>query len=140
LFASKENATDLSNNVYNDSKTVYTMGTYGKNNNMLYTYDNEDDTFANGSFNLDNETLQDTKDVLKFTLKAPSQSSINLNNNLLYNLPLFGFTFNDNGTIKEVKAVKTKPYIFNISKQQGILIFKDNYTYNGTYPIINFTI
>ena len=137
LFTDRLGAQDLSNKLFEHRNTSFKLGNYGKVNSFKYKYDQENADFADGSFDLDNETLKDSATMLTMPFKAPELSNDVVNNELIHDTPLFSVTRNDDGSIKDVKSKSSTPYIINISRRYGGLSFTDT-PYTGIYSLANF--
>ncbi|TSE05248.1 hypothetical protein [Aquimarina algiphila] len=110
---------DLSRKFNSASSVDANLKGYAKENVLKYNYDNSEDEFSDGVFEVNNETLKDRKTMFTSPFKVPEQSSINVNSYNLFTFSHFNATRNDDGTIKEVKSKKTKAYVHNTVRASG---------------------
>ena len=145
MFGDRESAQDLSSKYNNDRllKESYRFGNYGRRNIIKYTYENEDDTYANGLFTIDDEILKDESIMFTVPFKAPEKGVNTYENLTLYDTLVYEIDTNDDGSIKEVKPITSFPYIGSVTKKNTTLNYQfsiDNTTgiYTGEVPFFDF--
>lgn len=136
LFVNRKESVNYSDKFHSLDIETFNFGKYARTNNLKYSYDEEDDDFADGSFYIDNENLPESLTLLTLPFKAPVLSNNSFNNELLYQITLFD-TSNDD----KVKLKKTKPYISNLKKKIGsfdYILGSYSGSFNGTIAISDF--
>jgi len=92
------------------------IGAYARVNNFKYKYDNEGDSFADGFLPVADQTINDTKTLISRPYKAPDNSVNSINGIRLKNCNLYKKEFNDDGTLKSVKPLKSAPYYARVKQ------------------------
>lgn len=114
----------------------YSIENYSQENLLTYLYDNEEDTFANGILDIQDETLPFNGELAKRIYKASQLSTVNINTDLLRKFNLYEVSEN------KVKEKKTAPYIFYAEDRNGSFDYKimggETRTYSGNYKIATF--
>ncbi len=120
----------------NDSK----VGNYARNNYFKYKYDNSENTFADSSIRIDDDTLDADKTVVQRPYRAPDISTLASG---LRRCGFYSKEYNDDGSLKSVKSNKLDPYFFKVVNSTKRFDYKlagaeGKNTYTGTYPLMSF--
>lgn len=119
------------------------IGSYAQKNKFTYKYENSNNSFANSIITIDDTTLDNEKTIIQRIYRAPDTSAISINGLLLKKCVLFEKEYDDDGQLKQVKAVKAVPYLVRIKKQQTSISYKETgateaSSYTGTIPFVTF--
>ena len=129
---------------YNNTTQLDTViGRYTKRNLLQYQYEDSNNNFADSVITVDDHTLDDEAVLLQRIYAAPENSTTFLNNNLLKYCPVYQKVLNDDGSLKEIKKRKTKPYLVRILKSNTTINYKESgadyvYQYTGMIPFVTF--
>ena len=134
---------DWSNKFNKVTTEAYQIGNYAKNNWLKYKYENEESSYADAVIKIDDETLDNETTIIERPYRAADRSLVTLNNERIRLCKLYSKEYNDDGTLKAVKAEKVEPYFIRVMKATGTIKYKmfgaqSNNQHSGTYPIARF--
>lgn len=145
MFVNRGEAQDLSNKYHNDRllSETFRFGTYGQTNYMRYQYDDDEVDYADGSFTIDDLTLNESVDMFKSPYKAPKFGDALIGTEPVYSVLLYSSDVDENGNTTNIKSKKTKPYIgtykmYDTSLDYTLSKIGVNGTYSGEIPFFSF--
>lgn len=143
LLTDYDNAENWSDKFSERETEKYSIGSYAQKNYLKYKYLNENDKYANATIQIDDQTIDNETDIIQRIYNAPANSVVSVNNKRLKSCLLYEKSYEDDGTLKEIKAKKTNPYLMRIERNSGSFEYypegsENTSTYSGTYPVGTF--
>lgn len=129
---------------FNELEKIETkIGDYAKTNLFKYKYINENDTYANATLKIDDETLNDETTLIERIFKAPDRAGVIINNKQLSLCDFYKKEYEDDGSLKDVKVSKTSPFFFLVEKEATKIKYKvfgatNENSFNGSVPFMRF--
>ncbi|OAB78789.1 hypothetical protein [Cochleicola gelatinilyticus] len=114
LLSNKNGAEDWSSKINEISNESYKLSSYGENNILKYNYVEDAEELYNGSFQIDNEHLENEKTLFTSIFEI-KKSNFNVANNPVYTIPLWSEEEDDNDNPIDVSGTTTVS-LFNIKK------------------------
>ena len=119
------------------------IGNYSKNNFFKYQYENSDNSFADAVLRIDDDTLSAETTLIQRIYNAPESSPFFLSNRILKRCTFYEKVYNDDGSLKEVKKKKNKPFLLRISKSNNTISYRESnaentYSFTGLVPFATF--
>lgn len=144
LLTDYENAEDWSDKFDSRLSEEYKVGKYAQKNYMRYKYIDDNEDFADALIKVDDQTIDKKTNIIERVFNAPTNSIYRVDNKLLRKATFYEKSFNDDGTIKEVKPKKQKPFLIRIKKNAGRFNYKidgseTTQTFEGNYPLATFS-
>lgn len=143
FIGNNQNIVDFSNKY---SSTVSFNGElegYARSNYMRYNYDNDDEDFADGVFNVDNETIESTQDVFESPYIAPTGGGINVSTFPVLSTEHYELQFNSDGSIKDVRLRRKRHYVHKIVRRTSSVfyVYDNGQRRRSTFdnPYVDFT-
>lgn len=143
LLTDYDNAENWSSRFSERESEKYSIGSYARKNHLKYKYLNENDRYANAIIQIDDDTIQDETDIIERLYNAPSNSVVYINTKRLRLCQLYEKSFEDDGSLKEIKSKKTNPFLMRIERNTGSFEYNPEgsdttTTFTGTYPVGTF--
>lgn len=143
LLTDYENAEDWSDRFSERESESYSIGSYAQKNHLKYRYLNENDRYANAIIQVDDNTIDDETTIIERLYNAPANSVVYMDSKRLKLCQLYEKSFEDDGTLKDIKAKKTNPFLMRIERNTGSFEYRpegseNTTTYTGVYPVGTF--
>lgn len=118
-----------------EQKTILS-NQWNRRNDLVYNYENENETFADSQIQIEDQTLQSEGVIIKSLFTAPRNSALFIGSNRLKRIALY--EVEEEG----IKPKKQKPYFITTKKINGSFKYKQIgglvKNYNGPYQIASF--
>ncbi|GLB47766.1 hypothetical protein [Neptunitalea lumnitzerae] len=115
---------DWSDKLHSINSLDTRIGGYAQKNIFSYQYANSNVSFADATLPVHDATLDTEKVLIKRIYNASESSSKVMNGVRLRKCTVYEKELEDDGTLKSVKKIKSKPYLVRIKKKQGTLLYK----------------
>ena len=118
------------------------ISSFAKHNYLRYKYESEE-SFADGFFELNNETLKDEKTMFESIIYAIKQRSARYKSIGVFEMDYYEPSYDSDGNLEEIKGKDVKLYSFLVERSQISFDYRVNeqsqvFSYSGLYPIAKF--